>query len=157
MAFKERASTSSGGFIPFIIHTVLRVLQFIFAVTVLGLYGVDISDARKGGRNSDSRWVYAEVVAAFAAITSLVYMVPFIKSYLVFAWDAVLFILWVAVFGVFGKMFIPKGNLGSQRMKNAVWIDLINMLLWLISAVYGAVLFFKFRGSRSLHTGRATV
>lgn len=51
----------------------------------------------------------------------------------------------------------PAGNSGLQRMKNAVWIDLINMLLWFLSAIYGAVLFFRFRGHRSLHTGRATV
>jgi hypothetical protein len=51
----------------------------------------------------------------------------------------------------------PHGNSGVQRMKNAVWIDLINMLLWFLSAIYSAVLFFRFRGHRSLHTGRATV
>lgn len=69
-------------------------------------------------------------------------------------------ILWVAVFGVFGRLYIhadPKGASGVQRMKNAVWIDLVNMLLWFISAIYGAVLFFRLRGHKSLHTGRATV
>lgn len=42
-------------------------------------------------------------------------------------------------------------------MKNAVWIDLINMLLWFITAVFAAVWFFFLRGGRSLHTGRAAV
>lgn len=69
-------------------------------------------------------------------------------------------ILWVAVFGLFGKIYMhadPMGNSGVQRMKNAVWIDLINMLLWFLSAIYSAVLFFRFRGHRSLYTGRAAV
>ena len=70
-------------------------------------------------------------------------------------------ILWVAVFGLFGKIYMhadPAGNSGVQRMKNAVWIDLINMLLWFLSAIYSAVLFYRFRrGHSSLHTGRATV
>lgn len=51
----------------------------------------------------------------------------------------------------------PEGDAGIQRMKNAVWVDLANALLWLISAVYGTVLFFFGRQKRSLHTGRATV
>ena len=42
-------------------------------------------------------------------------------------------------------------------MKNAVWIDLINMILWLVTALYGAVMFFALRNKRSMHTGRATV
>lgn len=69
-------------------------------------------------------------------------------------------ILWAAVFGVFGKMYIhenPEGNRGVGRMKNAVWIDLINMLLWFFTSIFAAVWFFFLRGRRSLHTGRATV
>lgn len=69
-------------------------------------------------------------------------------------------ILWIALFGLFGKMFInedPEGNAGTVRMKNAVWVDLANVLLWLISALYGAVLFVRHRRGKSLHTGRATV
>lgn len=69
-------------------------------------------------------------------------------------------ILWTALFGVFGKLFIhinPHGNGPFQRMKNAVWIDLINMLLWLLTTLLSVVLFLKYRGSRSLHTGRAKV
>ncbi len=69
-------------------------------------------------------------------------------------------ILWAAVFGVFGKIYInidPMGNSSLRRMKNAVWIDLVNMLLWFISAAYGAILFFRFRKNRSTYTGRATV
>jgi len=41
-------------------------------------------------------------------------------------------------------------------MKNAVWVDLANMLLWLVTAVYGGIMFFMQR-RRSLHTGRAKV
>jgi hypothetical protein len=44
-------------------------------------------------------------------------------------------------------------------MKNAVWVDLANMLLWFITAVWGTVAFFLHRrsGGRTLHTGRAKV
>lgn len=69
-------------------------------------------------------------------------------------------ILWVALFGIFGKLYIKKNahhDSSVQNMKNAVWVDLINMLLWLLSAAYGAVLFFKHRSHKSLFTGRADV
>ncbi len=47
---------------------------------------------------------------------------------------------------------------GIQRMKNAVWVDLVNMLLWFVSAIVGAIGFWRWRkGNRSLHTGRATL
>ena len=70
-------------------------------------------------------------------------------------------ILWVAVFGVFGNKYIhdhnPNHDATISRMKNAVWIDLVNMLLWLVTAVMATVAFFSLRGGKSLHTGRATV
>jgi hypothetical protein len=101
-----------------------------------------------------------------SAITALVYAVlPLIISSfttaILFAWDAILFILWIAVFGLFGSMYInqdPRGDGGISRMKNAVWIDLINMLLWLVSAIVGGIGFWRWRkGNRSLHTGRAAL
>ncbi|KAL9116991.1 MAG: hypothetical protein Q9187_006478 [Circinaria calcarea] len=160
MAFKETASNSAGGFIPFIINTILRFFQFGLAITVIGLYGTDLDNARKRGVSADGKWVYAVVVGVLAALTALVYMVPLIKSYMAFGWDTVLFILWAAVFGIFGRMYInedSEGDAGVQRMKNSVWVDLTNMLLWLISALYGAFMFFRNRRNRSLHTGRAVV
>jgi hypothetical protein len=49
-----------------------------------------------------------------------------------------------------------EGDAGVQRMKNAVWVDLVNMLLWLITAVVMLCIFFKHRGGdRSRFTGRA--
>lgn len=70
----------------------------------------------------------------------LVARVPFL-----FVWDALLFILWIALFGLFGKMYIhadAQGDGGITRMKHAVWIDLVNALFWLVSAggmaIYGS-------------------
>jgi len=42
-------------------------------------------------------------------------------------------------------------------MKNAVWIDLINMLLWLVTFVYGLIIWLRSRQTRTTHTGRAVV
>lgn len=89
MPFSFGAS-SSGSPVGFIINAVLRFLQFVFAIAVIGLYATDISNARKGHEHQDSRWVYAVVVAVLSAITCLVFVVPKLKSYLAFGWDLVL-------------------------------------------------------------------
>ena len=56
----------------------------------------------------------------------------------------------------FGYKPTPEQH-GQQRMKNAVWVDLVNMLLWLVSAIYSTIIFWTSRKNRTLHTGRAKV
>jgi hypothetical protein len=60
-------------------------------------------------------------------------------------------ILWFALFGIFGKIYInadhtPKQS-GIIRMKRAVWIDLVN----------ATAIFLRARKGKTTHTGRATV
>lgn len=52
-------------------------------------------------------------------------------------------IFWMALFGVFGKLYIndhptPEQS-GQIRMKHAVWVDFFNALLWLATALYGVL------------------
>ncbi|KZF23025.1 hypothetical protein L228DRAFT_238912 [Xylona heveae TC161] len=150
MIYFINKSPSQGGLIGAGLRTTLRFLQFVMALTVAGLYGVDLNNVRKHGLKPDPAWVYAEVIAGFAALTCIFFLIPFVKSWYLFAWDATLFILWIAVFGVFAQKYGHKqvdGNAAVQRMKNAVWVDLVNVLLWLISATYGAIRFFYSRRS----------
>lgn len=75
--------------------------------------------------------------------------------------DSVSSALWTALFGLFGNIYIkdkptPEQK-GQIRMKNAVWVDLVNMLLWLITFAYGLVIWFRRRQTRSTYTGRAIV
>jgi hypothetical protein len=101
MGFRETASSS----LTYILHSILRLIQFVFALAVCGLYGVDLHAARKQGKYSDGKWVFAEVVGALSAFTALLYLVPFVARVpLVFAWDAVLFFLWIVLFGIFGNV-----------------------------------------------------
>ncbi|KAK3629043.1 hypothetical protein LTR56_018279 [Elasticomyces elasticus] len=170
--------STSGGLPGALARIALRFLQLVFAITVAGLYAPDLHLLRQAQdpKHEDhvfvySRWVFAEVVAILSIITVLVYAVPFIKSWWGFAWDWCLFILWTALFGVFARVFIPfPGSADGYadpkdptipiiiRMKHAVWIDLVNMLLWLITAIYTTVIWFRNRGSgRTLHTGRGQI
>lgn len=76
-------------------------------------------------------------------------------SVLVLRADTLHSILWVAVFGAFGKLYLPeeaRGKEGGERMRNAVWVDLINMLLWFLSAVIGAILYLRDTSRLSMGT-----
>ncbi|PMD33113.1 hypothetical protein L207DRAFT_590181 [Hyaloscypha variabilis F] len=147
--------------LSYILHSIFRLIQIVLALAVCGLYGVDLNRADKEHKYSDGKWVYAEVTASLSAFLALLYLIPF-TSRIPFAWvaDTILFILWIALFGIFGKMYIhanAQGDSGIERMKNAVWVDLVNALLWLVSAVGMLIFWVRHRGARSRWTGRATV
>ncbi|RYP70470.1 hypothetical protein DL769_004959 [Monosporascus sp. CRB-8-3] len=145
--------------ISYILFSILHIFQFVLAVTVVGLYAVDLNRANEQGKYTDGKWVYAAVVGTLAAVTALLYLIPSILRFAaVPAWSLVLFVLWIALFGVFGGMYIredPEGNDGVQRMKNAVWVDLANALLWLIDSVASAAYWWFHRERHSRFTGRA--
>lgn len=51
--------------------------------------------------------VYAVVVGSISAVTCVLYFIPFVlrvAGFVVAVWDFILFVLWIALFGVFGKV-----------------------------------------------------
>ena len=51
--------------------------------------------------------IYAVVVGALSAVTCVAYFLPFVLragGIVMAAWDFVLFVLWIGVLGVFGKV-----------------------------------------------------
>ncbi|KAL2108135.1 hypothetical protein VUR80DRAFT_4179 [Thermomyces stellatus] len=138
---------------------ICRGLQFLFAIIACGFYGNRVDAESKAGDSVSAEWIYAVLVAGLSAVTSVLFVVaspmsalPFIgsklnlfKTYKAFPWDLFLFIAWIVTFGIFAKIFLKredddeyKGS-STSAMKGAVWIDLVNALLWLVSGVYGAV------------------
>lgn len=130
------------------------------------------------------------MVGSISAVTCVVYFVPFVlrvAGIFVPVWNFILFVLSIALFGVFGKvraaapapkmvallnksltnltiiylqMYIgedAEGDSGVQRMKNAVWIDLTHALLWLFATLAAFGYWLKHRDTRSRFTGRAHV
>lgn len=51
----------------------------------------------------------------------------------------------------------PEGDDAIKRVKTAVWVDLVNALLWLIAALASFGYWWKHRDTRSLFTSRAHV
>ncbi|KAJ2994390.1 hypothetical protein NUW58_g1570 [Xylaria curta] len=143
----------------YILFAILHSFQFVLAVTVIGLYGTDLDRAQKRGTYTDGKWVYAVVVASLSAVTAIVYLIPFFLRFAaVPIWSFVLFVLWIVLFGLFGSLYIhedPEGNDDIKRMKNAVWVDLANALLWLIGTSAAAAYWWYHRQRNSRFTGRA--
>lgn len=155
---KAVASTSilSGMSAGSITRIIVRICQFVMGLVVIGLYATDLNNARKAGSYTDSKWVWAVISGTLGSITALVFLSP-IKAWFFFYVDAFVFLCYLVVFGIFGRMYIPEnaeGNKGITRMKHAVWVVLANMFLWCGTAVYGAVVFWKTRKARTSLTGR---
>jgi hypothetical protein len=114
----------------YILLSILRLFQFALAITVCGLYGVDLHNAASAGKYRDSKWVYAEVVGGLSAFTAVLYMIPFmIKIPLIFIWDTLLFFLWIVLFGIFGNVRISLLPLSISR-----FLSLMFFVPWKISA-----------------------
>jgi len=147
--------------ISYVAFAVLHLAQFALAITVCGLYGVDLSRARAEGKYADSRWVFAVVVAGLSAVTAVAYLHPRVpRSLYLSAWNLLLFIFWVIVFGIFGRMYIhedAEGNADIERMRSAVWVDLANMLFWLVATLAFFFYWLRHRRTRSMFTSRARV
>lgn len=98
MAFKRfnakptsTVTSSSSSPLPLrILNWVLRFLQLVFAIAVIGIYAQDLKRAHKEDKYTDSKWAYAVAVATLAAVTSLVYAVPKVPWHWAFGWDTVL-------------------------------------------------------------------
>jgi hypothetical protein len=135
----------------------LRFFQFVLGITVIGLYAIDLDRARRGHKYIDSKWVWSVVCGTLGALTALLFMLPLVKAWFFFYVDALVWLCYLIAFGIFGRMYIPEkaeDNKGITRMKNAVWVLLTNMLLWLITAAYGGFVFWKNRKASTVHTGR---
>ena len=87
MAWRENISQDHEGFVPFLMHALIRFFQFVLGITVCGLYGTDLNNAREQGKYADSKWVFAVVVGAMGAVSALIEALPFIRTVYVFAWD----------------------------------------------------------------------
>lgn len=141
-----------------IARLVLRLFQFVMGLTVIGMYAVDLDRARKQGKYMDTKWIWAVVCGSLGSFVSLVFMLPFAKAWFFFVVDVVVFICYLVAFGIFGRMYIgedAEGDKGVTRMKNGVWVLLTNVVLWFITAIVGAALFWRARRAKTTHTGRA--
>ncbi|KAH8896214.1 hypothetical protein GQ53DRAFT_639719 [Thozetella sp. PMI_491] len=136
----------NGGSTGLVLRAILRSLQFIGAIVTTVLYSLDLHKANEKGAKANSSWYYAVFVGAASILVCAVHL--FFVTFK-FRWtllDSVMFILWVALFGSMGSMFIgsePINSIGFEpsrdRMIAAVWVDMVSMVLWFITTVMGII------------------
>ncbi|KAI9923971.1 hypothetical protein ASPWEDRAFT_34696 [Aspergillus wentii DTO 134E9] len=139
-------SNQDGNVFQLSFSTVLRALQAIFAFVTMALYGIDLQHASAVHNRADSSWIYAEMVACISVVICIAHCIFTPKRGVWFIFDFVMVVLWAAQSGLFGIMYIGNHEsddkdftLSVQRMKAAAGINLVNMVLWCIAAVYGIV------------------
>lgn len=163
-------------------HFIIRLFQLVGALVVIGMYGIYLNRAVKADVYADGKWVrgfdsiapefvrliytlqvYAVVVGSVAAVSAILSMLAagllhFDTVALCFAWDAVIAILWAALAGIFGSMYFNENTEMDDdiaRMKIAAGFDVANFVLWLVTAIWSALVFFRGRKSH-LHSAKTS-
>lgn len=131
------------------------MLQCIFAVVVAILYGLDLAQATKDNARADASWVYAELVAGVSMIICIMQLFFMTAVWYWGLLDALVSVLWLAQFGVFASIYLDaEGDeafapASHGRMQAAVWVNLISVLLWFATTLYGIIgCCARFRKSR---------
>ena len=121
------------------------VLQTIFALAAGIPYAIELSHGNGRGDASAS-FVFSQVTfgTTFVVLVANTITVRYYRiSWFV---DWVLAIFWFALFAVFyqvylgGEMESAFTGVNIGRMKGAIWCDLINALLWLVSAMFSSTM-----------------
>lgn len=138
-------------------RALLRMLQGLGAVLTAALYGIELRDS-SATRKDNSAWVFAEVASGVSLTVLLGHLFFTIGTARWMVVDWIIFVFWVALFGTFGSIYIEAsasklGDHGEtdasrQRMQAAVWIDMVNMLLWFASGAIGIQQCFQRRRER---------
>lgn len=167
---------SKGTKLVSMIISALRFFQFAFGLAVIGLYGQDVQHDHDAKNTWHAKWVFALIVGFLATTTATIHMiVPFCMRRVnykpspalrlpQFAWEFVLCVLWLTLFGIFGRMYIgvypstsdskrdsdsSTSDLGDaskiNRMRHAVWVDLVNLAFWFITASWVLLRWLKAR------------
>ncbi|KAI8720411.1 hypothetical protein NCS52_00486400 [Fusarium sp. LHS14.1] len=117
----------------------LRGLQFIFAVVSAALYGTDLANWSAANTHANPSWIYAEVVAVLAALSSIAQWWLALPRPGAVVWDCVISLLWLVTVAVFAQNISNSTNMeqkfSTKRIKAAVVIDSVNLALWLASVV----------------------
>jgi phosphoglycerol transferase MdoB-like AlkP superfamily enzyme len=121
------------------------ILQIVFALAAGIPYAIELSHGNGRGDASAS-FVFSQVVFGTTLIV-LVANTATVRYYRI-SWivDWILTTFWFALFAVFYQVYLGGetepafAGVGVGRMEGAVWCDLINALLWLVSALFSSAM-----------------
>jgi len=79
-------------------NVILRVWELVCSAVVLGIVATFINSVIRYGASNDSRLIYTLVVASISTLYSLLFMPPFLYTFLAFPADFILFVMWLVAF-----------------------------------------------------------
>lgn len=133
---------------------VVRGLQFLFGLVMVGIYGVRVgAGSRDPAEAAAATWWFglAVAVAACASALFLAFTAPLglvckkLRTHHMFGLDLLLCLMWFVAFGIFFGIFHHRDDDDSYKgsstavQRRVTWLDLVNALFWLLSGVYGFV------------------
>jgi hypothetical protein len=121
----------------------IRLLQLVFSLAAGISYAIELSQG-----NTSATYIYSQVVFGLTCTTLFIDALTLRSYRLTFVVESTLCILWLALFGRFYQTFVGMDEVidpehmsaNKGRMKAAVWLDLVNFLLWLASALFSTAM-----------------
>jgi hypothetical protein len=122
---------------------ILRSTQAILSLTSLILYATALA----ASPDEDSAYIYALICCTITLLTIGLYSIPSFPTRKFFIWDFAVAVLWAALSGYFGMIYlnggVGKGN--KTAMKATVGVDLVVVVCWVMSSLLGCVGYCKAR------------
>ncbi|CAI6335130.1 unnamed protein product [Periconia digitata] len=142
-SFKDAVYTRRSRPLAGLFELGIRIFQFIFALASGISYAIELSHS-----NTSPSFIYTQVVFGLTLLTLIIEAITLRSFRAVFLVESVICILWLALFGVFYTIYIDQemsldpryANVELRRMRNAVWLDLVNFVLWLASAIFSTIM-----------------
>lgn len=140
------------------LRSMLRGMQFLLAIILIGCYGNRVDADRRDQKGFAPEWLFAVVVGGLSAITAVVFLalasagsIPCVgskfkgtKTYRAFYLDVILFVCWMVVFFIFHFKFRSYANDQTVQgvkvltMRAAGGMDVISAAFWLLTGGIGA-------------------
>lgn len=137
---------NSTGTTGIIARATLRTAQFTAAVIVLGLYASSMHNLRENHPTTPiTNEIFALVVSTLSVLTVALHCFLTVKRVPYILWDFVMCVLWAALAGTFGSIYLGGDVLGEDEgrdvpaMKAAIVFDLCGLVLWLLTFLQGSV------------------
>jgi hypothetical protein len=155
-----------------ILSLLLRIGELAFTAVVAGLTGEYLHETRHTSSWSKKRFIYTEVIAAIGILFSLLFLLPFMASFVHFPMDFLLFAGLMIAFGLLAHYGPNCGSIwnwhgltnGSScdKFKADLAFLFLASIFFLVSALLGLHVMHKYRardgaGRRGWYRRRARV
>lgn len=86
---------------------ILRVWELVCSAVVLGLTARFVNLVIRAGASNDARIIYTLTLASISTLYSILFMPPLMYTFLAFAADFILFVMWLVAFCLLVTVSLP--------------------------------------------------